>query len=126
MSSLNGRHILIIDDEDIVRDTLAQLLRNCGAKVVTAADGKAGLTELNEGQFDVVMLDWKMPTMSGREVLKQIRKRQPKLPTIVCSGNISDCGDLDSNEDPDAVLQKPFGANRIASEINRVLNVSNN
>ncbi|MFK7817099.1 MAG: ATP-binding protein [Planctomycetaceae bacterium] len=121
LSSLDGRHILIIDDEDIVRDALASLLRSFGARVATAADGKTGLSALSTSQFDVVMLDWKMPEMSGREVLKQIRKRQPKLPTIVCSGNISDCRDLDVDEDPDAVLQKPFGANRIASEINRVL-----
>jgi DNA-binding NtrC family response regulator len=66
--------ILVVDDEQIVRESLAGWLHKDGHSVETAADGKRALEALREGQFGIVVLDLKMPGMDGLEVLKEARR----------------------------------------------------
>lgn len=76
-------HILIIDDEASVRQTLARILQRTGLEITTAADGKTGLALVSEHPFDLVYLDIRMPDMSGLEVLKVIHEKLPELPVIL-------------------------------------------
>lgn len=76
-------HILIIDDEASLRQTMARILQRAGYEVTTAADGREGLTLIEEHSFDLVYSDIRMPDMSGLELLKIVHSKYPDLPVIL-------------------------------------------
>ncbi len=76
-------HILIIDDEAALRQTLARILQRVGLEVTTAASGREGLAYLAQHAFDLVYLDIRMPDMSGLEALKVIHAQYPDLPVVL-------------------------------------------
>ena len=76
-------HILIIDDEASLRQTLARILQRAGYEVTTAANGKDGLSLVTEHPFDLLYLDIRMPDVSGLELLKTIHTKFPDLPVIL-------------------------------------------
>jgi DNA-binding response OmpR family regulator len=76
-------HILIIDDEASLRQTMARILQRAGFEVTTATDAKDGLTLITGHPFDLVFLDIRMPDMTGLELLKIIHVRNPDLPVIL-------------------------------------------
>jgi len=76
-------HILIIDDEESLRQTLARILQRAGYEVTTAANGQDGLNLVSEHPFDLVYLDIRMPDMSGLDLLKTIHAKLPDLPVIL-------------------------------------------
>jgi len=76
-------HILIIDDEATLRQTMARILQRAGYEVTTAANGEEGLSLVSEHPFDLVYLDIRMPDMSGLELLKTIHAKLPDLPVIL-------------------------------------------
>jgi DNA-binding response OmpR family regulator len=78
-----GGHILIIDDEASLRQTLARILQRAGFEVTTAASGKEGFSLVSEHPFDLLYLDIRMPDMSGLELLKIIHEKFPELPVIL-------------------------------------------
>lgn len=76
-------HILIIDDEASLRQTLARILQRAGYEVTTAVDAKEGLALISEHTFDLVYSDIRMPDMSGLEFLKVIHAKFPELPVVL-------------------------------------------
>jgi DNA-binding response OmpR family regulator len=78
-----GGHILIIDDEASLRQTMARILQRAGYEVTTASSGKDGLALVSEHPFDLLYLDIRMPDMSGLEILKTIHAKYPDLPIIL-------------------------------------------
>ena len=65
---------LIVDDSRFVRDFLRGLLEEKGIECAEAADGRAGLEQLHSGdEFELALVDWNMPNMSGLEMLEQMR-----------------------------------------------------
>ena len=78
----NG-HILIIDDEASLRQTLARILQRVGFEVTTAANGTEGFSLVSQHLFDLVYLDIRMPDVSGLELLKTIHAKYPDLPVIL-------------------------------------------
>ncbi len=76
-------HILLIDDEAVLRQTLARILKRAGLDVTTAATGQEGLDLLLQQSFDLVYLDIRLPNMSGLEVLKIIHSKLPDLPVVL-------------------------------------------
>ncbi|HEX7478306.1 MAG TPA: HD domain-containing phosphohydrolase [Polyangiales bacterium] len=78
--------ILVVDDEEVIRDILADFLAMEGFEVRTAADGGAALVELSKGRFDLVLSDLKMPNMGGIELLESIAQHSPQLVTIIMTG----------------------------------------
>src|SRR5919109_1532208 len=78
----NG-HILIVDDEASLRQTLARILQRAGFEVTSTASGGEGLALLSQHPFDLVYLDIRMPDMSGLGVLKIIHTKFPELPVIL-------------------------------------------
>lgn len=80
---MTSGHILIIDDEASLRQTLARILQRVGFEVTTTASGQEGITLLSQHAFDLVYLDLRMPEMNGLDVLQQIHARYPDLPVIL-------------------------------------------
>ncbi len=78
--------ILVVDDEEVIRDILADFLAMEGFEVRTAADGALALVELSRGHFDLVLSDLKMPNMGGIELLEAIAQTTPQVVTIIMTG----------------------------------------
>ena len=80
--------ILVIDDEQIMRDGCSRILSKDGWSVITTENGKLGLEEIkgHPENIDVILLDLMMPGMSGMEVLDQVRAIDPNLLVIVITG----------------------------------------
>ena len=79
----NSGHILIIDDEATLRQTLARILQRAGFEVTTAENGEQGLSFIQTTNFDLVFMDLRMPGMAGMEALKIIHASQPDLPVVL-------------------------------------------
>ena len=82
----NQANILVIDDEESMRDSCRQALSRDGHRVEVAGDGLKALAELEKASFDLVILDLKMPGLSGMEVLKRIKEDDPEAIVIVITG----------------------------------------
>lgn len=78
--------ILIIDDEEVVLDSCMEILEGGSYRLATATNGAEGTKLLDEFQPDLVVVDLKMPGMSGFEVLEKVRKSHPTVVTIVITG----------------------------------------
>ncbi|WP_019405844.1 two-component system response regulator RssB [Stutzerimonas stutzeri] len=78
--------LLIIDDDDVVRASLAAYLDDSGFRVLQAANGPQGMELFESKQPDLVICDLRMPQMDGLELIRQISERQIDLPVIVVSG----------------------------------------
>ncbi|HET7144085.1 MAG TPA: response regulator, partial [Anaerolineales bacterium] len=76
-------HILVIDDEAVLRQTLARVLQKAGFEVTTAENGEQGLDFLKTTNFDMIYMDLRMPGMAGMEVLKLIHTSYPSLPVVL-------------------------------------------
>lgn len=69
-----AKKVLIVDDEQDIRDSVGYLVRRLGYEVFTASDGKKALAALRKQRFDLVFMDIFMPGMSGRECVELMRK----------------------------------------------------
>ena len=78
-----GHRVLVVDDDDVGRSTLAEILRLEGFVVQEAEGGRAALRHLEEGNTEVMLLDLKMPDMSGLEVLEAAGQLSPDTQVIV-------------------------------------------
>jgi DNA-binding NtrC family response regulator len=79
--------VLIVDDEDNFRDSLRDRLQFRGYAVGTAPTGEEGLKILDQRDFDVVVLDLRMPGMDGLECLKQIKAMKPLVEVVLLTGH---------------------------------------
>lgn len=86
MSDARRLRMLLIDDDQNVREVLAHLLASFGYECQTAADGVTGLGHFDKGGWDLVLLDIAMPAMSGWTVVETIRRRDPLLPIVLITG----------------------------------------
>src|SRR5215213_3678639 len=78
--------ILVIDDDNAVRDSMERMLRAAGYTVQSAPTGEEGLTLARGGAFDVIMSDMRMPGMSGMAVLRTLRERRVDSGFIIMTG----------------------------------------
>ena len=79
--------LLIIDDEESIRNTIREIFEFEKYQVEEAGDGLDGIDKIKNNKYDVVLLDIKMPEMDGMEVLEKIQVIQPDLPVVMISGH---------------------------------------
>jgi signal transduction histidine kinase len=80
-------HLLLVDDEELVRVGTAEMLRDLGHDVTEASDGQGALLLLQEEPgFDAVVSDYKMPRMDGAELAERIRQVRPNMPILLITG----------------------------------------
>jgi DNA-binding response OmpR family regulator len=81
--------LLLVEDEQLLRQLVAQFLRGEGFAVVEAADGAEGVERFSDsGPFDLVLLDLNLPVFSGVEVCRRIKRRRPEQRVMICSAAI--------------------------------------
>ncbi len=80
-------HILVVDDEPSIRETLGGILEDEGYSVTPAEDGESGLILLRDQHFDVVLLDVWLPQMDGLAVLQQVRDLEDRPEVVMISGH---------------------------------------
>lgn len=114
--------ILVIDDDENLRDTIALLLEREGFRPLLAADGQAGLQEAMSAQPSLILVDLRMPGMSGIDVCKKVRAAGMQVPLIVLSA-VGD--ELDKvlllEIGADDYVVKPFGTRELLARIRAVL-----
>ncbi|MFW6159547.1 MAG: sigma-54-dependent transcriptional regulator [Acidobacteriota bacterium] len=81
--------ILIIDDEEVIRDSCTQVLKRAGYEVMGAENALQGLDLFKKEKIDLVLLDLKLPKLNGFEALSRLKKEQPDLPVIIITGHAS-------------------------------------
>ena len=80
-------HILIVDDEQIVRETLGEFLREFGHGVDEAGDGATALEAIEARAYDLAMIDVRMPGIDGLALLAKSRQIHPQMPVIMMTGH---------------------------------------
>lgn len=86
MSQPSQPHVLVVDDDKSVRDSIVMLLTTAGYDVSTAHHGFDALLQLRRLQPDLIISDLNMPEMSGFEFLSVVRRRFPQIPVVAMSG----------------------------------------
>lgn len=110
--------VLVIDDEDLVRDVVARMIEDLGYAALTAADGILGLDIALRERVDAVLVDLTMPRMKGSEVVAALREKRPELPVILCTGfDLHRHGPVQAH----AYLPKPFRIDALEQMLARVL-----
>jgi two-component system cell cycle sensor histidine kinase/response regulator CckA len=113
-----ARTVLVIDDEDLVRDVVARMIEDLGYAAVTAPDGPTGLDVVERRQIDIVLVDLTMPRMNGVDVVAALRARRPGLPVVLCTGYDRD---RKGPVQADAYLPKPFRIEALEQLLTRLL-----
>jgi CheY-like chemotaxis protein len=119
-----SRRLLLVEDEILVRDTLADELREEGFDVIEAGTGDEAIRLLEQRtDFDVVCTDVRMPGKAdGIDVAVCARGRMPSVPVLVVSGYASELGRrLDVLAPPSAFLAKPFRFSDVSGTLRRLL-----
>jgi len=116
------KKILIVDDEDLVRNYVRRALLSRGWAVSETTDGASALALIEKEEFTAVICDLKMPDIRGEEVIKKIRARRPATKIIVITGSVSNLSrPIVPGVEVDGFLIKPFGINEILDLAEKVL-----
>ncbi len=116
--------ILVVDDEEMVRDLSVEALRHLGYAVITAKDGVEAVRVFQENhqRIGCVVLDLMMPNMDGVTAFTKLRKIAPDVPVVLCSGYSSrEAEQRFAADRPGAFLQKPFSIEALRRAILDVL-----
>lgn len=114
--------ILLADDNEKLRHSLAVLLEDAGYPVVQAATGKEVLAHLNSStEFDLLITNLMMPDIDGLQVLTKIRRTDPDLPVIAMSGAFSDSLLRLTSTIGVPTLEKPFKGSALLKTVESVL-----
>ncbi|GAU07687.1 HDOD domain-containing protein [Desulfoplanes formicivorans] len=124
-SSLKRPRILVVDDEEHIRDILTETLTAHGCTVDVAENGRHGFEKLTRHAYDLMLMDIRMPSYSGLDLLARIRNQIHKMPVFVITG-------LASSEEMDKALElgaakcirKPFHIKSLIQDIRSVVSLS--
>ncbi|MEW6060753.1 MAG: response regulator [Bacteroidota bacterium] len=115
-------NLLVVDDEDALRNVLSSELQSEGYSVMSAADGDEAIATLQQKSFDLVLLDIKMPRVDGFEVLKFIKEKYPKTKVIMLTGFADLKNAIESKKlGAEDFVSKPYDLVDLLTTIERVL-----
>ncbi len=118
--------ILLIDDDDQVREALTQILERAGHEVVEASDGKFGLSLYESSSTDIVITDILMPDVGGIDTISLLRNQSPDVRIIAISGgdvarDPETCLEYARRIGADQVLAKPVRKDELLASVNVML-----
>jgi CheY-like chemotaxis protein len=109
------RRILVVDDEKVIQRTTRKILEQVGFEVSTAERGEEALNLLEGNDFDLIITDYKVPGIGGKELIERMRAKDRRIP-IFCMSGLS-LGELEEQGLVQATFQKPFSYEKLLSRI---------
>jgi len=122
-----AKKILVIDDEEIIIKSLSKLLEKEGYEVFVAKNGQDAIIMVEEGDFDLILADIRMPGMNGVETVEHIykemsSKQKRKIPAIFITGYADEMIEKKTKIlNPAAYIHKPFNIGELLSNIKKVI-----
>ncbi len=121
---LKNKKVLIVEDDEMMRETLAELISECGAVVTTASNGNSAFDLVKINSFDAVITDVRMPHGDGITLAQNIKTLAIRPLVFVCSG-FNDLTVADYNRlNISAVFEKPYNfsmlANAVVTELSKI------
>ncbi|MEJ2636502.1 MAG: response regulator [Calditrichia bacterium] len=117
-----GYKVLVVDDENVVRETLAEMLEDEGCEVTMAPNAEEAILKFQKYQCEVVLTDLSMPGTNGYELAKRIKAIDSHIPVFLITGwNQLDRKFMEANKIIDGVIEKPFNMEQIRNQFIRVL-----
>ncbi len=119
-----SERILLVDDEEDLLDAVQQMLERMGHSVVSCTRGARALKifEKTPDRFSLIITDYAMPAMSGKELAQKIKKIRPEMPILLCTGY---CGIMDEETREEMgfgdVIYKPVRKEELGQSIRKVL-----
>lgn len=116
--------ILVVDDEPAILELYADILRSMSFDVLAAEDGRraVALFEAHSSEIDLVILDWAMPNMHGRECLEAMQQITPGVRVVIASGHYPDDPELQrAYPSASAILCKPFAPDVLVDAVRRTI-----
>jgi len=116
------RSILIVDDDDGVRENLAELFDVVGYRVITAANANEALDHLGQESVDVLLTDYRMPGPNGVELIEAARRAKPGLKAVLMTAFGDSFTEIESvRRGAIGYLNKPFEADEVTGLVDRIL-----
>lgn len=123
--ALEGKIVLIVEDDATVLRALAQGFRVAGCRVMTAQDGNEGLSRFDQLRPDIVVTDILMPNREGVETIVAMKQKAPDVKILAISGGgilgSAEVLDLARRLGADAVLAKPFRSGEVLDVVRRLI-----
>ncbi len=118
---MERKKILIIDDDSLIRDFLEETLSRMDFELATAPNGKSGIEEFNNGNFDLVISDIRMPDINGMDVLKHVKAAKPDTSVVMMTAY----GTIDNAVEAMKIgafdyITKPFSADAIEIAVQKI------
>jgi len=123
MIQANGnRNLLIVDDEEVMRDFLRDVFTEEGYQLDFAVDGDEAIEKIRKTNYRVIITDIRMPKVEGTEVLRMAKAISPQTEIIVITGYASDVAARECEKlGAFAYLSKPFQINHIRDLVNKIV-----
>jgi PAS domain S-box-containing protein len=112
-------HVLVVEDDPLVRGIEAEYLISDGHTVETAADGCEGMAKFHSGKFDLVLVDRAMPEINGDQLTEAIKEMNPDMPVILVTGFPDILGDDHNRRQANLILSKPFSHDSLRAAVGR-------
>lgn len=117
-----GRRVLVVDDEESIRQLLTKTLAMAEYETQSVADGRTGLDLLRREAWDLLIADLRMPEMDGLSLIREARRLHPRLPVIIVTGYSSEASAIEAvNLGVVGYLVKPFRIPHILSAVAKAL-----
>jgi DNA-binding response OmpR family regulator len=114
--------LLVVDDDQDLRENLVEILTDSGFAVKAAADGATALEKMTQEEFDLILLDSIMPGMGGMEILPRIKRSYPKTKIIMLTAFSTVDGAVEAmRQGADDYITKPFKINDLLVAVRRCL-----
>lgn len=124
VTAANGRRILVVDDNEEIRRSMARVLADDGFEIHTAADGEQAWSNLLQEHYDLLITDYDIPRLSGLELIQRIREAGMRLPVIIVSGFLSsEMVPRHLQSEIAALIPKPFCSEELLDRAKRALEV---
>ena len=122
MEKIEGK-VLLVDDEEQFLDALSQRLEARGLKVDAVTSGEAALNQVEDRNFDAIIVDLAMPGIDGIETLKRIKEKRPDLEIIILTGHATVKSGIEAMKlGADDFLEKPVDLNELLEKIGEAKN----
>ena len=115
-------NVLIVDDEEFIRDIVSECLSSTGHNVMTAGSSDQAIELIKKNHFDITFLDFSMPNKSGLQLLREIKAIDPNSTVVIISSRPEEqLPDELSDEGSYNIIKKPFSVDQIQNAVSRVL-----